>query len=623
MRALERVVISRWIYAISGTDREDGIEALQTLTNSWIEDFYYVGPKSLLMAALLEASGKRETARLNYDAALTETRTRQAREPGNLRLQNVETSALLGLGRLDEARAANRVVMESVRRPYRYDPFETWWFSEIPRCLLLGERETALQLLREAAVGEAATPSGRIATWSSHIGVSTILRTAMKQDPRMAPFRDDPEIVALLAEPKKETADAPLSEAAQLAARAKAMFIKFAYTREDLASAEELARRATEKEPDNAAAWGVRAAVNGTYLQRNWDLSEKRLQETQNAANRALGLNPDEVEGLWARGYVFYRQGAYAQAEENLRRAVALAPTNNRMGRALAIVIGAQPGREEESRQILLDVVKRDPRDSLVRYELAGTYLSFGGGGDNPDILANALLHLDAGIAAQPLGSLLLLKAVLLGGWRGDFAGMRASLDELEKRPLAERTEDRAVYLAMWTSLLEHNVPRFNAAANLTAKNYFEDSVVPRRPKDWSLALAHRVEGKENLARLDWQRAETAVRERLRSDPNNQLLTYELATTLAWLGRNEEAARLIEPIEAAWREEPTRPRNRNLASFYAALGDAAKAAPYLNAGLDGGVFFTRKVVPLDPWFDKIRGAPEFAAAIKEKPAPKK
>jgi len=137
---------------------------LQSLTNSWIEDFYYVGPKSLLMAALLEASGKRESARLHYEAALTETRERQVGAPANIALRAIETCALLSLGRIDEARAANRVVMESVPRPYRYDPFDIWVFSPIPRCLLLGDRETALKLLREAVGAEAGTPSRRVPT---------------------------------------------------------------------------------------------------------------------------------------------------------------------------------------------------------------------------------------------------------------------------------------------------------------------------------------------------------------------------------------------------------------------------------------------------------------------------
>lgn len=94
-----------------------------------------------------------ESARLHYGAALTEIRERQARAPADGWLRNIEAWTLLGLGRIDEAWAASRVVTESVRHPYRYDLFDNWCFSAIPRALLLSDREMALPLIREAAAG--------------------------------------------------------------------------------------------------------------------------------------------------------------------------------------------------------------------------------------------------------------------------------------------------------------------------------------------------------------------------------------------------------------------------------------------------------------------------------------
>jgi tetratricopeptide (TPR) repeat protein len=616
MRSIERVVISRWIYSMAGTDREDGIEALQSLTNPWIEDFYYVGPKSLLMAALLEASGKRESARLHFEAALTETRDRQARAPANLSLRNIETCALLGLGRIDEARAANRVVMESVRRPYRYDPFDTWWFSSIPRCLLLGDRETAIELLREAAGGATASPSGRIPTGESRVSGRAAVRMAMRQDTRMAPFRYDPEIAALLAEPKKDTMIAPPSEAGQLAARALALFTKIGFTRDDLAPAEDFARRATDKEPDNAAAWGVRAGVQSAWIFRNWDFSEKRRQDAQTFANRALSLDPNEPEALLALAHVLRAQGAADQAEAHVRRSLAANPSHIRLARALGSML-AMSGRTAEARTVLLEIAQRAPRDPLVRYELAMSYADFGPGGADPKNLVSSLEQLDTAIGIQPFASALIAKAVLIGGWRGDLPAMRAMLEQLDKLSLSDRSEDRSVCVAMWAGLLERRPERVEAAAALTARTYFEDLILPLHPKAWSLALAHRLAGKENLARQDWQAAEGVMRQRLKDDPSSAAYQVELAATLAQLGQREEAARLVDPVEPVWREESNRGRLRLLALYYGAAGDAAKAAPYLAASIDRGVFMSRKVVRLDPWWDKLRGQPEFEALLKE------
>ena len=622
MRSLERVVLSRWILAMAGTDREGGVEALQSLTNAWVEDFNYVGPKSLLMAALLDASGKRESARLHYEAALTEIRSRQAREPANRWLPYTEAGALLGLGRLDEARVANRVVMESVPHPYRYDPFDMWWFNSIPRCLLLGEREAALQLLREAAAGEIGNQSGRVQTGSSVVSARAALRMAMKQDARMAPFCDDPEIVALLAdsapmpEGKKTTATGALpSEAAQLTARALAAFTKVGFMREDLVAAEDFARRATELEPASAVAWGVRAGVQSAWIFRNWDSGDKRRQDTQAHANRALALDPDESEALLALAIVLRRQGALEQAVALLRRASAAHPDHIRLGRQLGFTLSSQ-GNDEEARIVLRALTARYPRDPLLRYDLATCLASYGPGGSSPQLLAGALEEIDAALAIQPFSSALVLKAVLLGGWRGDLAASRAVMAQLEKMPLGDLTEDRAVFMAMWLGLLEQRSDRVEEAAALTARSYFEDSLVMLRPKAWSLALAHQVAGKENTARADWQAAEAMLRQRLKDEPGNQIYQVELAATLAWLGQREEALRLVEPVEAVWKEGLNWGRSRLLALAYAALGDAARAGPYLPLVVDRSPFTSRHLIQRDPWWDKIRGAPEFEAALK-------
>jgi len=411
-------------------------------------------------------------------------------------------------------------------------------------------------------------------------------------------------------------APASVSEARQLAARALEMITKVGFTRDDLGPAEDLARRATEKEPDSAAAWGVRAGVQSAWLFRGWDNSEKRRQDTQSFANHALALDPNEPEALLALGHVLRTQGAYEQAEAHLRRAVAVNPDHIRLARALGYTLG-QHGREAEARTVLFDAVKRAPRDPLLRYELAMTYTAYGAGGSNPENVSAAIEQLDAAIAIQPFASAEILKAALIGGWRGDLAAMRVVLDQHDKLPFAERSEDRSVCVAMWAGLMEHRPDRVEAAAALTARTYFDDFVMPFRPKAWSLALAHRLAGKDNLERNDWQAAETALRQRLRDDPTNEKFQVELAITLAWLGRRDEAARLVEPIEPVWREDFKFWRPSLLARYYAALGDAAKAAPYLIQEIDRNVFTSRKIISLDPWWDKLRGQPEFEALLKE------
>lgn len=613
VRVIERTVLSYFMYSVHSGDTGPGLDALREFNDPWLADFEYRGPRALLEAELLAIAGKTQTAKLLYEAALGEVRKQRSDRPGSGSLLNIEAWCLYGLGRSAEARTAYLAYNETFERPYTIGPTSSWWFQIIPANLLFGDRAFALAMIREAC---ASFPRSR-----------EILRLRFELDPRMATFRADPEIVAILGPARSAAAPAataapaaavPDTEAARLAARARALYSKLGYTREDLATAEDLARRATVLEPGNAAAWGTYAAVHGTYLQRGWDLSDKRRAAAQQNATRALGLDPAEPEALYGLGYAFSRQNTPQQALDAFARAAAAAPADNRIARAYANSL-LQNDRTDECRAVLEAARRRDPKDPLIHYSLAQTYLIYGPGGEDPARLAACLKHLDDGIAAEPLATLLLQKATMLAGWKGDFAGARAVLDQLERRPLSERVEDRAVYIPLWLATLERD-PRRAAAAELTARNYFEDLAAMRRPKDWHVALVRRSEGKENLARLAWQRAEGVIRERLKDNTVDLGLQWELACTLAWLGRAEEADRTFAPIEAAWREEMIPFRAARIALYAAARGDGAKTALHLPAALNCHPTFTRHTLPRDPWFDLVREHPDVQRVLAT-PAP--
>ena len=106
------------------------------------------------------------------------------------------------------------------------------------------------------------------------------------------------------------------------------------------------------------------------------------------------------------------------------------------------------------------------------------------------------------------------------------------------------------------------------------------------------------------------------LRQRLKGDPSNPFYQIELAITLAWLGQRDEAARLAGAVEPLWKEAAPNGAVRHLAHYYAALGDAKSAAPYLAVVLDGSPFESRKITALDPRWEKLRGQPEFEALLK-------
>jgi len=403
----------------------------------------------------------------------------------------------------------------------------------------------------------------------------------------------------------------PLSEGAQLAERARAIYEKLGFTASDLGPAEELARRATEREPDNATTWGVSAGVQASWLNRGWDFSEKRRGEVQTRANRALALDPNEPEALLALAFLLIAQNAPAAADDHLRRAIAANPQHDRLARAMGRnLIRIQ--RVDEGRQLLLNLTQRAPRDPLIHYELALSYTSGGMGFKDENSLAQAIKHLDAALQLYPLASALNLKAYALANGRGNLPAARLVINQLAELPLADRAEDRSVATAMWIGLLEHQPDRVESAAALTTRSYFTDSSVALAPMAWSLALAHRLAGKDNRAHADWQSAETVLRRLLKEDPANQVHQIELAATLAWLDQNDQAEQLVALVEPLWKEDLSSRRIRLLALYYAARGDVTKATPYLTLALNGNSqAITTHTLRIHPWWDKLRRQPEF------------
>ena len=151
-----------------------------------MDDFHYTGPTQLLAGELLLLQGKTELARQRFEAAQAELGRRKLdASRTQLRLW-LESWLHMRLGQTQEARKANALLVQEMARPYRIQLDIGLVLAAIRLNLLLGERAIALTMVREAVQIEI----GR-----------KILRNTIWLDPRLARFRNDAEILALLAEP--------------------------------------------------------------------------------------------------------------------------------------------------------------------------------------------------------------------------------------------------------------------------------------------------------------------------------------------------------------------------------------------------------------------------------------
>jgi tetratricopeptide (TPR) repeat protein len=395
------------------------------------------------------------------------------------------------------------------------------------------------------------------------------------------------------------------SEAAALIARTRHFYDNVNYGPADLALAEKFMAQATDLAPDSAEAWALRGFVQATYVQRTWDYSAKRLQDAQNFCNQALALDPNQTEAMLGLAIILDQQAAYDQAQALLRRAIQLRPDDSHLYRMLGITTW-ESGHTAEGLAILKDATRRFPDDPMVWYEIGRICT-----------LENRLPEaLDADrhvVARAPVAGAYVSIAQLLAKM-GDLEGARAAYDQI---PMASRTGDRAVGLAMWLGLLENKPERVIAAAGLTATDYFDDSNY-RGPKAFYSALACEMAGKRAAADREWDAGIAVLRERLQDGQSQGSMAdfYRilLAIAFAWKGNESEAASIMAPLEAAQREVPNDDLAGFFARYHAARGEARQAISCL-----GPPTMLRNAwgIQMNPWFMKIRNTPEFRAYLAE------
>ncbi len=139
----------------------------------------------------------------------------------------------------------------------------------------------------------------------------------------------------------------------------------------DLARSVEYFQQAVAIDPEFALAWtGLSAACN-TQAGYGWMPVAEGYERAREAAQRALAIAPDLAEGHVALGLILQMYDwNWQAADAELRRALALAPGNALVLRALGNLAGML-GRREESLSLLRQSAALDPL-SAIAHRLLG-----------------------------------------------------------------------------------------------------------------------------------------------------------------------------------------------------------------------------------------------------------
>ncbi len=411
---------------------------------------------------------------------------------------------------------------------------------------------------------------------------------------------------------------------------------------ESLDEAERFFREAIERDPEFALAhvgladtlklqteYGTRPRVSG-------------LEEAEQAAARALALDPGLAEAWTSKGGIANSRGAYAQAEELLRRAIELNPNyataHHWLGAALM-----EDGRPQEGFVHSERAAQLDPLSVIAQLNL-GYALELLGRFDD------AAAHYDRAIQIDPASASAYRRLAEVNAYARNRYDEALSLQEralaldpgspllhgmlawlwFDLGDLEQARELMGTALRRWPESLWSN----SLAASIAVA--LDDTAAAERYAGKVLALLPReVFALEILASIDLRRATPQnARQRYASafpelldpagprvDSRNLAAAVTLAAVLQATGEDALASTLLDASARTLAGMPRLgPGGFGIAdvSVYALRGDAALALAALRraeqAGWRSGWRIARDV---DPTLAAIRGEPEFKAVFAD------
>jgi TolB-like protein/class 3 adenylate cyclase len=387
--------------------------------------------------------------------------------------------------------------------------------------------------------------------------------------------------------------------------------------------AQKYLREAVRLDPKFALSWALLSYVDAvgyvtTYLQPTVALRE----ETRQAAETALTLQPNLGEALLAKGYYHYAcLKDYDTAVRYFEQARQFLPNSSQIPESLAYV-ARRRGQWDRSETYFNEAERLDPRNVSLHSKHAFFYI-------NLRRFPEALRELDQVLDITPDDvDTLTLKAAIAQA-EGDLPRAAALLAPLQ--PNADNPDplEIQVYQAILERRPEQVIPRLK---EILAKPDPALGYINGELRFW-LGWAQEVAVDHAAAQESWRRARSELEPFLKEQPENYSLIGDLALTNMGLGDQATALTLSEqamaanPIEKDAMDGPQ--PIEILARVAARMGEPDRAIaalqkllsiPY-DGALASGVPLTPALLRLDPMFDPLRNDPRFQKLVVS-PVPK-
>jgi TolB-like protein/Tfp pilus assembly protein PilF len=401
--------------------------------------------------------------------------------------------------------------------------------------------------------------------------------------------------------------------------RGLAYDLKTANTPANSLGAQKYLREAVRLDPKFALSWALLSYVDARgYRTLALQPTLALREEARQAAETALGLQPNLGEAILAKGYYHYAcLKDYDSAVHYFEQARQLLPNSSRIPESLAYV-ERRRGQWDKSESYFNEAERLDPRNVTLLTQHAVSYIVL-------RRFPEALRKLDQVLDIIPDDvDTLTLKAGIAQA-EGDLPRASALL-----APLHPNADDTfAVEIRIYQAILERRpVPVISRLKEILAKpdpalGYFNGEL-----RFW-LGWAQEVAGDHAAAQESWRQARSELEPFLKEQPENYNLLDDLALTNMGLG-DKAALALVERAIAAnpmEKDALTGPGSLEiLARVAAQLGEPDRAIaalqkllsiPYIGRLAENGPL-TPALLRLDPMFDPLRNDPRFQKLCEEK-----